>query len=145
MLIVFDLDGTLSDDSHRQHYVAKPNRDFKSYYAGMSEDKPIKPVAEIMWAFMKPYPVHDIEIWTGRPEKYRSATVGWLRAHALCRIVDLGAIRMRADGDNRSVIEVKREWIEESRPDLMFDDRTSSVQAWREMGVVCLQVQQNDY
>ena len=52
---------------------------------------------------------------------------------------------MRADGDNRSVIEVKGEWIKEHRPDLMFDDRTSSVQAWREMGIVCLQVQQNDY
>ena len=93
MLIVFDLDGTLSDDSHRQHYVAKPNRDFKSYYAGMSLDKPIVPVVNTMLALAAR---HDVEIWTGRPEQYRQCTVDWLLGIPYIRL------RMRADGDNRS-------------------------------------------
>ena len=145
MFIVFDLDGTLADDSHRQHHITGDVRDWDAYFAACGDDALIKPVAAIYQAlYSDTVDYHTVVIWTGRSERYRHQTALWLSERNLW-FTDL---RMRADGDFRPDTEVKGEWLAECGdhpPDLIFDDRTKSVAFWRSQGITCLQVAQHDY
>lgn len=140
-LAVFDLDGTIADDSHRSPLVQKPNRDFYRYYALAHKDKLVWQLKYLAVALASSSRQNRIEIWTGRPEGYRQATEKWLKHVGM----PYHRLRMRKDGDNRVVTEVKAEWLEYRRPDIIFDDRTFAVEFWRSLGILCCQVQQNDY
>ena len=49
MFIVFDLDGTLADDAHRQHHITGDVRDWDAYFAACGDDAPIiEPVMELL-------------------------------------------------------------------------------------------------
>jgi len=145
MFIVFDLDGTLADDSHRQHHITGDVKDWDAYFAACEDDVLIEPVAAILRALREDQSAnHRIEIWTGRSAKYHRQTDAWLTEHNLW----YDSLRMRPDGDFRPDTVVKGEWLAEcgyNRPDLIFDDRTESVAFWREQGITCLQVAQHDY
>ena len=143
---VFDLDGTLADDSHRQHFVNGEKRNFVAYYALMSRDTVIEPVAAVLRKLFHPEEA-VIEIWTGRPEEYRAVTRKWLQRNN----IPIHILRMRDDGDNRPADEIKLEWLDllrtsdEGPPDIVFEDRTKTVEMFRREGIVCLQVQDHDY
>ena len=158
MFIVFDLDGTLADDTQRQHYLHSSPTDKDAYYQACDDDLPIKIMARLFRSLMEADPSHHIEIWTGRPGRVRFKTERWLRECDLywdrhrpgyhCKV------RMRKDGDHRDVIKVKGEWLAEVRGsddqlmnevDLVFDDRTTSVKWWRSEGITCLQNADHDY
>ena len=148
MLAVFDLDGTLSDDGHRQHFLHQSPRDWDGYFGACDADKPIEPVVSVMrglWGLGHIHVSHpqqwDIEIWTGRPEAYREQTVAWLKRYGL----RWDRLRMRADGDLRPAWTCKSEWLVDGKPDLMFDDQAAAVGYWRSIGIVCLQVADHDY
>ena len=141
MFIVFDLDGTLADDSHRQHHITGDVRDWDAYFAACGDDALIEPVMELLLTLSRH---HDVQIWTGRPERCRMATVKWLRQFTS----RVPMILMRDFHDFRPDTEVKGEWLAECGdhpPDLLFDDRTKSVAFWRSQGITCLQVAQHDY
>ena len=140
MFVVFDLDGTLADDSSRSHFMRQHPKDYDSYHDAGKYDEAIWPVLATMHALAE-VGGHRIEIWTGRPEKYRHQTLVWLEQ----RGVYYDRLRMRPDGDFRSTQECKGEWMEENKPDLVFDDRTQAVKFWRDNGIVCLQVQDHDF
>ena len=38
--VICDIDGTIADNSHRQHYL-EGKRDWKSFFEGIENDKPI--------------------------------------------------------------------------------------------------------
>ena len=145
MFIVFDLDGTLADDTHRQHHIIGEPRDWDAYFAACGGDALVQPVATLFRALrVHAFGKHRVEIWTGRSEKYRRETDAWLTEQQLW----YDALRMRPDGDFRSDTTVKGEWLAacgDARPDIIFDDRTKSVAFWREQGITCLQVAQHDY
>ena len=142
-LYVFDLDGTLADDTHRHHYLAGEPRDWEAYFQQAGWDRPTAMVAVAQGLFK----TRDcrVEIWTGRSGKYRENTVSWLARHG----VPYSKLRMRTEGDYRPDTEVKGEWLascsEGERPVLVFDDRTKTVAWWREQGIMCAQVAQHDY
>ena len=145
MFIVFDLDGTLADDTHRQHHITGDVRDWDAYFAACGDDEPIQNVGEILRALERKG--HQVEIWTGRNNHWREVTRQWLDTHRMNGLAGL-VLRMRADGDFRPDTEVKGEWLAECGdhpPDLIFDDRTKSVAFWRSQGITCLQVAQHDY
>ena len=143
MIVIFDLDGTLADDGHRQHHLEASPQDWDAYYAAAPADAPIWPVIRTMAALQRLR--HNVEIWTGRPESQRSSTTLWLERHG---IGTSGLrLRMRPDRDYRPANEVKGEWLVEVRrpPDLVFDDRSKCVRWWRERGILCMQVADHDY
>ena len=145
MFIVFDLDGTLADDTHRQHHITGDARDWDAYFAACGDDAPIQNVGEILRALERKG--HHVEIWTGRNNHWREVTRQWLDTHRMNGLAGL-VLRMRADGDFRPDTVVKGEWLAECGdhpPDLIFDDRTKSVAFWRSQGITCLQVAQHDY
>ena len=62
----------------------------------------------------------------------------WLQQHGLDNI----PLKMRPSGDYQSDVYLKRFWLSQldKNPTLVFDDRDSVVQMWRDNGIVCCQV-----
>ena len=140
MFIVFDLDGTLAGTSHRVHFLEQEPKDWESFYAACVDDEPIGPIWRLYLSLEKDRT--SLEIWTGRPDTYKDVTELWLWNH----LMRYDKLRMRKEGDFRSDIEVKSEWLRDSgKPDLVFEDRSRMVQWWRSQGVICCQVAEGNY
>lgn len=107
-MMIFDLDGTLADCSHRRHFVTPdkaglmksldlntgksnlgfflPNGEFeewkpdwKAFYEACDLDKPIQPVLDTFIHLTQGEPFnHDVQIWSGRCESVREKTLNWL-------------------------------------------------------------------
>ena len=142
MFVVYDLDGTLGDDIHRQHHLDGAEPDWDSYFSDCVDDPP-NPAICLLAATLYDSPEwYSVEIWTGRPERVRKATERWLAAHG----VRYDVLRMRADGDHRTNAEYKGELVElHGKPDVVFEDRVPATAWWRAQGITCLQVADHDY
>lgn len=146
-LVIFDLDGTLSDASHRQHLVdrtklgfAKP--DWRAFYAACGADKPMEHTISVALALL----CAGFELWvfSGRSDEVEAETHRWLTAHDIGGVFT--TIRMRPSGNTTPDDVLKMQWYdamsEKDRDRLMlvFDDRDRMVAAWRDRGVPCFQV-----
>ncbi len=138
MFVVFDLDGTLALNEHRQHFVQRPvgEKDWRSFFAACDKDS-------LFWQVARMLQVLDatgnhVEIWSGRSSEVIDKTKVWLAAHGLAHI----PFRCRDEGDHTPDHELKMSWLSASsvKPDLVFDDRASVVKMWRENGIACAQV-----
>ena len=111
--IVFDIDGTLADLSHRLKFVSGEHKDWERFYQGVGEDEVIVPIAQLfaMYASSLP-PDSKLLCITGRPERTRAATLKWFREKIG---PEPDAIYMRKDHDFRPDVEIKREWVEKLR------------------------------
>lgn len=149
-LAVFDLDDTLSDTSHRQDILTQkfPNEENKwnAFYDACDGDSPNHHMLLLLHALIcsKTY---RIEIWTGRSDRVRAKTVDWLRRFMVFYPEKGMVLRMRTDGDTRHDSEVKNDWlrIEGGLPAVVFDDRNSVVDWWRQQGVLCCQVKESTF
>ena len=138
---VFDLDGTLADPSHRLHYIQRRPKDWRSFYASVSQDAPIEHMCRLAVALSH----RPIVFVSGRSDECREATEAWLDLHLFRR-----TLYMRKEGDHREDSIVKMELLAAMRADglepiMVFDDRTRVVNAWREAGVPCAQVAPGDF
>jgi hypothetical protein len=154
MIAIFDLDGTLALNEHRQHFLKENPKNWKAFHEACIDDKPNMPIIEI-------YQSLNISVWdkvyicTGRTENVRSKTVAWLIKHALLKVWEsrTDRLRMRKDGDYRDDTVVKAEMFDDIMEDLgrsniinpqcniiIFEDRQKVVDMWRDMGLTCCQV-----
>lgn len=150
MFIVFDIDGTLADPSHRLHLIqfAKndngeyPKQDWDAFNAGTADDTPIEPIIAVALAMQDKG--HVIEFWTGRSEKTRDVTEKWLADQGL-----IGhALRMRHPINEERTADfiLKAKWLDEvGKPDLIFEDRQSVVDMWRSHGILVAQVAEGNF
>ena len=154
MIIVVDIDGTIADCSHRLHYIQGPDRDSDAFYDAVDKDEPI----EDMIKFLRILYYTDVEgvefiFITGRRESCRRKTEKWLSKYIAGYPAPL---LMRKEGDKRPDTEVKPELLFEFQErmlelgsdwtvDMIFEDRTSMVNKWRELGYRCLQVKDGNY
>jgi hypothetical protein len=81
---------------------------------------------------------------TGRPEKTRKNTEAWLVNHGIEANFQ-ASLFMRPDGDRRPDPIIKQDILARIRdaqfePVLVFDDRQSVVDMWREQGIRVAQV-----
>lgn len=138
MKVIFDLDGTLANAERRVHHITGEAKDWRSFYAECDKDEPVAPIVAMLHALIKQG--HDCEIWSGRSMEVASETLAWLMRHG----IDFGDVplRMRMVGDHRPDTELKARWLSEARskPDLVFEDRSSVVEMWRSHGIICAQV-----
>lgn len=161
MRVVFDLDGTLADDSHRVRYLERRPKDWRAYFEACDRDEPITPVVETLRALLGEG--HRVSVWTGRSASVREKTIRWLAER--CQIGVKGTpsamasgpyipacyrlheLRMRPEGDRRPDVVLKAEWLEAEPEPLhcVFDDRNAVVAMWREKGVRCFQVALGDF
>lgn len=157
--VIFDLDGTLADITHRLGYIKPPipkmlthdtlldEHDFKpdwpSFNAACTYDD-LKPrIAELLLSFHKMH--RKIAIFTGRDETYQQPTKEWL----LKKNIHWDLLVMRPAKDYRVDHIVKKEMFNKhfTKEDiwLVVDDRDQVVKMWRELGLTTLQCQNGDY
>lgn len=142
MRIIFDIDGTLADCTHRLHHIEQSPKDWDAFFAECGNDSPILETTAVCQAL---HTCHfDIGFWTGRPERTRDATVAWL-GFFVGRWTQWRPLRMRGDNDHRPDTVVKMEYIDGDPPDLIFEDRQRVVDAYRERGIRVYQVAGGDF
>tara|TARA_B110000495_G_scaffold7108_1_gene5226 strand:- start:386 stop:820 length:435 start_codon:yes stop_codon:yes gene_type:complete len=144
MDIIFDIDGTLMDISHRKQFVESKPKDWNSFREETPNDTPIKEVFQVAIALQKAG--HNIIIASGRNKSQRAITMKQLMKEGLV-FIDLF---MRSDKDFRSDVILKREMLGAMRrkglnPKMVFDDRNSVVQMWRDEGLRVAQVAPGDF
>jgi len=154
-IIICDIDGTIADCSKRLHYIQdkngkkldKPN--WKSFYAEVNKDEPIKAVVEMIEQLDFEYinASYTIVFLTGRNEVCREKTYEWLRTN-----INISGypLIMRAKNDRRPDTEVKPDLLNKylkDNPDdeaaFILDDQTHMIDKWEELGYTTLQVRQS--
>jgi hypothetical protein len=145
--IIFDVDGTLANCEHRQHFVRSKPRNWKAFNSTIGDDSVHW---DIVWLARLFYSVGcRILICTARTDDLREATKNWLDKKAGLEGI-YEKIYMRGEKDYRDDSIVKRELLDEIRNDgydpvMVLDDRDRVVKIWREAGLRCLQVAPGDF
>ncbi|GGT23544.1 hypothetical protein GCM10010254_50040 [Streptomyces chromofuscus] len=101
-MAVFDLDNTLADTAHRQHFLERKPRDWDGFFAAAPADPPL---AEGIALVRESAGECEIVYLTGRPERCRQDTLDWLAAQGLPE----GRVHMRRDADRRPARHTKLE------------------------------------
>ena len=137
--IIFDLDGTLADCTHRVPLLP----DWDAFYSACDKDSPIWPVIDVYDGLLGSFG-RTVHIWSGRRETELTKTLYWFDEHG---IQHPDNFRMRLDGDHRSDTIVKGQWLDAADfvPSLVFEDRTSVVQMYRDRGIQVCQVAPGDF
>ena len=156
MDVIFDVDGTLLDISHRLHFLglsestspsdrAKPNasKRWKEFRDPKLKrwDEPILPVILTMNALH--FEGHRVIIASGRIESEGPDTKKTLERWV--PYIDSVPMYMRADEDYRPDYEAKLDLLNQMRadgfnPTYAFDDRPSVIRMWREQGLLVADV-----
>ncbi|MEV6745544.1 hypothetical protein ACFVZJ_20650 [Streptomyces sp. NPDC058322] len=101
-LAVFDLDGTLADSGHRQHYLEGRRRDWNGFFSAAVDDPPLPEGVRLALDSAESC---EVRYLTGRPERCRRDTVAWLAEHGLPE----GRVYMRRESDRRPARHTKLE------------------------------------
>ena len=102
MIAIFDLDGTLSLNEHRQHFITKKPKDWKAFHAACGEDNPNIPIIHICnnlseWGYR-------VYILTGRSEDVRATTKEWLAYYK----VEYDGLMMRRKNDKPRIFHTAK-------------------------------------
>lgn len=138
--IIFDIDGTLADNAHRQQWVREKPKNWNAYNKTMHLDKPINPVIDTLNILFDAG--LTIILCSGRQDDKREVTEAWLNEHG----VEHNILYMRKTNDHRDDCIVKKEMLDEIIKEYeviaVFDDRAKVVDMWRENGVYCFDCNQ---
>ena len=140
--IIFDLDGTLCDVSHRRQFVATKPRNWDAWNKGIINDKPVEQVLAMFSALKYLYPIFFV---SGRSDDYRGVTLEWLEKHGITPY-DYNGLYMRKYQDHRDDAIVKAEIADEIEKQYqifaVFDDRKRVLTMWQERGIFTFDVSQ---
>lgn len=139
--VIFDLDGTLADISHRLDLILD-----KKWDESMEKIPMDKLVGDICQLYqMCVNSGYNIAIVTGRSEKFMDLTIDWLRKN----FIFWDEIHFRKYDDKRSDVQVKQDiyndFFQERKILFVVEDRDKVVSMWREIGITCLQCKKGDY
>jgi len=145
--IIFDVDGTLSDPSHRRHHVTGGRKDWKTFTDEMVNDPPHRDVC-LLAELLGDHPLVNqgaikLFVFTARPDTHRAETEEWLRVHARSLLEKAEGVLMRAAGDNRADDIIKEDLLDSLLTggyDVRFvvDDRPTVCDMWKRRGVTLL-------
>jgi hypothetical protein len=139
--VVFDIDGTISDPTHRMSFAFM--KDWSMFNERAYQDPVIVKMADLMRELSR---ISNIMLLTGRNEKYRHITLKWLRDAELD--FSFEELIMRPDFDYRSDSEVKIELLEKrfgGKENVLnniwfaIEDRDQVVEEFRNYGLTVLQ------
>lgn len=99
-LALFDLDNTLADTGHRQHFLERTPRDWNGFFAAAPHDPPLDAGIALV---LESAAECEIQYLTGRPERCRADTRTWLAGQGLPD----GRLWMRRDQDRRPARQTK--------------------------------------
>ena len=149
--IIFDVDGTLMDITHRVKYLNRcviDTADWVKFREATSEDTPNLDIFEVAIAMQDRG--HRIIISSGRNKSQMAVTLDQLYDNGLAMPVAQKAYYFRSDTDYRPDDVLKMEYLNKMRadgynPTMAFDDRSTVVAMWRKSGLRCLQVAEGDF
>lgn len=142
--VIFDVDGTLADVTHRKHHL--PNWDL--FFRDMADDPPLASVVWLADRLLADPRDYCVVVVTARPENYRDVTQSWLSKH-LTNYHNIRAVLMRKENDFRKDSLVKSEILQQItdmglEPHLVVDDRPEVVEMWRSFGIPTLQCESDE-
>ena len=142
-VIIFDLDGVISDAAHRQHFLKSTEKDWDGFFSACTEDPPIISGVKLIKILNKS---HKTIILTARPKSVQSETVHWLERHS----VVWDALIMRSDDDHQQSSEMKRTALNQIRdagynPILVFDDDPKNIAMFLEQEIPAIPVHSGYY
>ena len=142
-VVVFDLDGVLSDATGRQHLLTSPFRDWRAFFLAAGEDPVIEEVGVLLSTLDPKYP---IVLLTARPMLIQRQTLEWLDRNQL----RWDLLVMRDVGDYDWAREFKERTVDELRdadihPVLAFEDDRRNVEMFRENGIPCVYIHSGYY
>lgn len=136
--VIFDLDGTLCDITHRLHYIKGDNKNWPAFHQSCILDVPKMDMIGLFQSLDHHYTMYIV---SGRSDSVREQTKVWLRKH---NIVPFKLI-MRKEGDYTPDHILKASWLADGtlppKDEILMavDDRTRVVNMWRDEGITCLQ------
>lgn len=138
-VVIFDMDGTLSDCSWRQHHVQGEKKNWPKFFEECGSD-PYR-VGVLDWAHaVGRSDEYELVIVSGRPEdRCGKQTLAWLEEYS----VPFTHLFMRKRGDSRKDDIVKQEILDgigRERVAFTVDDRPQVIRMWRANGVKCYDV-----
>jgi len=152
--LIFDVDGTLCDNSERYWMKFQDN---KQYLSLVLEDKPFPKVVKLAKQYVSEG--RQVRFWTARDYDEKQGTLKWLQKFVSSSI-KVEHVRTRAKGHNENENHwqnpkklkpgvdasiLKLGWAMEltggdlSQIECLFDDRASTVKLFRQRGVRCVQ------
>ena len=139
MNIIFDIDFTLANCTHRMKYRKGPEKNFPKFMDLCSEDTSIEPMIELYNSLAN----HDRIILTGRPIKWFHPTYTWLNSRLPGGVHN--NIYMRPNNDFRPGVDVKQDLLNDIRSDygpidLAFEDIPEIADMFVNNGITTLQV-----
>ena len=145
--VIFDVDGTLMDITHRRKFVQSSPKDWDSFNdpKNVEKDTPIEEVFELARLLSER---NYIVISSGRKKKLSDITMKQIRDQGL----DVELFLFRSDTDFRPDYELKRDHLQkmilhfnDDFPRMAFDDRDSVVDMWRENGIKTFQPERGNF
>lgn len=140
--VIFDLDGTLCDITHRLHFIQRDKKDWDQFYLHCVFDEPKKEIIHLFHSLQNNPPV-ELYIVSGRNDKVKKETLNWLNKYKIYP----DKLIMRPEGDYTPDDQLKRSWLISGllgiKQNILFcvDDRQRVVDMWRKEGLTCLQVE----
>jgi HAD superfamily, subfamily IIIB (Acid phosphatase) len=138
MIILVDIDHTVANAFWRDSMIGVESWD--TYHENSKYDKPFKNVVILLNALSNSgYEIMGI---TGRNERNRSLTVGWLVQNK----VDIDELLMRPDDDFTKNGELKVRLVQEkfkgdySKIHFLIDDNEDAILAFMALGIATLQI-----
>ncbi len=139
--IIIDLEGTLSDHSHRAHYLADKN--YGRYNQLFSDDPVNMPFLRILQSQLI---LHGKDVYvimcTAKSTEYKNEVKTWLDAHNLSPLIDDVSFRLKLD--SRSSVLVKRDMLHKIQENFevlkAFDDRQDICEMFESEGIKAINV-----
>lgn len=145
---IFDIDGVLADNSHRQGLLNQPGKtktqSWNEFCAASIDDPLFQSEAQLLKTLQAAG--YKILLVTGRSEDWESTTTAWL----FDKGIEPDHLYQRRHLDFRKDFEVKSEiyqtQIEPYYSILgVFEDRADCVKMWRAFGLTCFQPREASY
>lgn len=145
-VVIFDLDGVLSDATGRQHFLVadgEGKRNWRGFFDACGDDPLLEDVAALVGAID---PGVAIVLLTGRPVRVRPNTLDWLERHRL----RWDLLVMRNAGNYQFSPEFKRLTVKELRQrgfeiKVALEDDHRNIEMFKSEGVPCVYIHSGYY
>ena len=145
-LVIFDLDGVISNASHRQHFMRESPKNFRGFFLAAVDDPPLD-VGRALAASVADD--HAVAILTARPFYVAENTRSWLAANDVRH--DLLILRPRWGTTSRGTAadfkrrELHRLWEAGYEVTVALDDDERVINMYRSEGVFALYIHSGYY
>lgn len=133
---VFDIDGTLMDETHRKEF--RETKQWDKYFELCHLDTPIEHIVDLT----KDYKTKGYEVWlmSGRSESVMEKTLESMKKHG----VMFDKIKLRGEGNFIPDYVIKPAWISKyiglERVEIVFEDTDKVIEGFRKKGLNVIDV-----